>query len=37
MIVNGPLPYYLQSYIEVTFQDNYSLRSISAAKLKAIP
>ena len=37
MIVNGPLPYYLQSYIEATFQGNYSFFSISAAKLKAIP
>ena len=36
-IVNGPLPDYLQSYIEVPPQDNYSLRSVSAGKLKSLP
>ena len=35
-IVNGLLPDYLQSYIEVPLQGNYSLRSVSAGKLKPL-
>ena len=34
-IVNGP--YYLQSYIDVPSQDNYTLRSVSVGKLKPLP
>ena len=36
-IVNGLLPDYLQSYIEVPPQGNYPLRSVSARKLKPLP
>ena len=36
-IVNGLLPDYLQSFIEVPSQDNYPLRSVSAGKLKPLP
>ena len=36
-IVNGLLPDYLQSCIEVSFQDNYPLKSISTGKLEVIP
>ena len=33
-IVNGRLPKYVQSHIEVPSQDNYLLGSVSAGKLK---
>ena len=33
-IVNGRLPNYIQSHIEVPSQDNYPLESVSAGKLK---
>ena len=36
-IVNWRPPDYQQSSIEVSFQDNYPLRSLLAGKLKAIP
>ena len=36
-IVNVLLPDYLQSYIEVLPQDNYTLRSVSAGNLKPLP
>ena len=36
-IVNGLLPDYRQSYIEVPSQDNYPLRSLSTGKLKLLP
>ena len=36
-IINGLIPDYLQSYIEVPSQDHYPLRSVSAEKLKPLP
>ena len=36
-VVYGLLTGHLQSYVEASFQDNYSLRSISAGKWKVIP
>ena len=36
-MVNGLLPDYLQSYIEVPSQDSYPFRSVSAGRLKPLP
>ena len=36
-ILNGLLPEYLHSYLNLSSQDNYSLRSASAFTIKSIP